>query len=38
MDVKCLPVSLNLPAKYLSVQPFGLGKGVSYCFLLFSKL
>lgn len=32
MDVKVLPVSINLPAGYLSVQPFGLGKGVSYIF------
>lgn len=31
MDLKMLPVSINLPAGYLSVQPFGLGKGVN-CF------
>lgn len=30
MDAKCLPVSVGLPAGYLSVQPFGLGKGVCY--------
>lgn len=32
MDVKYLPVSVSLPAGYLSVQPFGLGKGVSLIF------
>lgn len=32
MNVKCLPLSVNLPAGYLSVQPFGLGKGVSFYF------
>jgi len=38
MDVKLLPVSLNLPAGYLSVQPFGLGKGVSnYIFSVYIK-
>jgi len=34
MDAKFLPVSVGLPAGYLSVQPFGLGKGVSYLFSL----
>ncbi|XP_026816048.1 dedicator of cytokinesis protein 9 isoform X1 [Rhopalosiphum maidis] len=29
VDAKFLPVSVGLPAGYLSVQPFGLGKG--YC-------
>ncbi|VVC41311.1 Hypothetical protein CINCED_3A009340 [Cinara cedri] len=29
LEVKCLPVSVNLPSGYLSVKPFGLGKG--YC-------
>ncbi|XP_050434883.1 dedicator of cytokinesis protein 9 isoform X2 [Adelges cooleyi] len=29
VDIKSLPISVNLPAGYLSVQPFGLGKG--YC-------
>lgn len=33
MDVKCLPVSVNLPAGYLSVKPFGLGKGVRFYLL-----
>lgn len=32
MDAKSLPVSVGLPAGYLSVQPFGLGKGVSNLF------
>lgn len=34
MDTKFLPVSVGLPAGYLSVQPFGLGKGVSHLFSL----
>jgi len=34
MDAKFLPVSVGLPAGYLSVQPFGLGKGVSNLFYL----
>lgn len=38
MDVKCLPVSVNLPAGYLSVQPFGLGKGVSFYFYTVSYI
>jgi hypothetical protein len=34
VDAKFLPVAVGLPAGYLSVQPFGLGKGVSHLFYL----
>ena len=29
IDEQCLPVATSLPAGYLSIQPLGLGKGVS---------
>lgn len=29
VDAQIIPVAANLPAGYLSVHPFGLGKGVS---------
>jgi len=37
MDLKCLPISINLPSKYLSIQPFGLGKGVNNNIFYFIK-
>ena len=35
-----LPVAANLPSRYLSIEPLGLGKGVSivYFFIMYSKL
>lgn len=32
-DEQVLPVAAHLPAKYLSIEPLGLGKGVSLCYL-----
>lgn len=32
IDEQLLPVAAHLPAKYLSIEPLGLGKGVSLCF------
>lgn len=37
LDLKCLPISTNLPPKYLSVQSFGLGKGVNFILFYFTQ-
>jgi dedicator of cytokinesis protein 9/10/11 len=33
IEEQCLPIAATLPAGYLSIQPLGLGKGVSLCFI-----
>lgn len=36
IDEQTLPVAATLPAGYLSIQPLGLGKGVSFVIFLIS--